>query len=300
MRGEVPTAVGVAPEGLPESVRPIIQGLYNDMCNGIISTKEAATRAEQFVLSHVWPTGKGPMRGSELLPLLESVPGVGQATAITWLAEVTDPRRFQMDKQVSAFAGCDPSLKISAGKVTSHTRRAGNMRLHVALLYAASGVLRKKGEPLAQWGLSIAGRHKKGGYRKATGAVARRLAVGLWHVHSKAEPFSYAGYTFTRPVEVPKVPLHTILPVAPCKLLRAAGIKTSAALAEAYFGGQLAPIRGFGEKAISTVKEWLASHQRHSNAKKISAKPYLLSARRTYNKRAEQSVRKKPNETDTR
>jgi len=49
----------------------------------------------------------------------------------------------------------------------------------VALLYAASGILRKPNDKMGQWGKSIAGRHKKGGYRKACGALARRIACGL-------------------------------------------------------------------------------------------------------------------------
>lgn len=294
LTGEVPDAPGVCPDGLPEAVRPVIQSLYNDMHEAILATKAAAKAAEDYVLSHDWPTGKEPIPGKQLLPLLESVPGVGQATAITWLAEVTDPRRFQAAEQVSAFSGCDPSLKVSAGKVTSHTRRAGNVRLHLALLYAASGILRKPDEPLANWGRSIAGRHKKGGYRKATGAIARRLAVALWYVHSKAEPFSYAGYTFTKPVTVPDVPLHEVLPPPPCKLLKVAGVHTSAALADAYLTGKLAGIRGFGEKAIATVKAWLAQHQRHPKKKDLPGRTYKLSPARLFEPRAKSAVKDAP------
>ena len=85
---------------------------------------------------------------------------------------------------------------MSAGKVTDFVKRKGNLRLHKALLYAASSEMRNPDSRLARWGCSIAGRHRKGGYRKATGALARRLACGLWHVQRLAQPFDAAKYRF--------------------------------------------------------------------------------------------------------
>jgi hypothetical protein len=222
----------------------------------------AATNATlEFVRSRKWPTGGPDISGADLYDLLRTVPGVGETTALTWLAEVTDPRRFDHPKQVAAYCGCDPSLKVSAGKVTTHVRRAGNERLHQALLYAASGLLRRTGDPIGQWGRSIAGRHKKGGHRKACGAVARRIAAGLWHVHRKAEPFSYAQYYLSSKLLVPDVPLKTFLPPRLVRLLHATGIKSTPDLATAYNEGRLATIFGLGAGSIQTIKTWL-----HANA----------------------------------
>jgi len=168
IEGAVPSVPGVAPDGLPEAVRPLVNALLLDMKSALKEADHATSTAVKFVRARDWPTGKGKIPGTELLGLLRSVPGVGETTALTWLAEVTDPTRFDHAKQVAAYCGCDPSLQVSAGRVTSHTRRAGNARLHQALLYATSVVLRHPQTPLGPWGRPIAGRHKSGGRRKAS------------------------------------------------------------------------------------------------------------------------------------
>ena len=255
--GRAPKADGVCPDGLPVSVRPLLSSLFQEM-KGAIKAAQAATRtALDFIAARSWPTGHGDLKGQRLIELLTTVPGVGEVTALTWLAEVADPTRFDHPKQVAAFAGCDPSLKISAGKVTSHARRTGDERLHQALLYAASGVLRLTDSPLGQWGRSIAGRHKVGGHRKACGAVARRIACALWHVHRKAEPFSYAQYTLAQRLVVPYTKLAGFLPPRIVKLLAASAITTSQQLADAFNQGQLASIHGLGDTTLKNITQWM-------------------------------------------
>jgi hypothetical protein len=209
------------------------------------------------------------------------------------LPEVTDPRRFEHPKQLAAYCGCDPSLKISAGKVTSYVRRQGNLRLHQALLYAAAGLLRQLDSPLGRWGKAIAGRHKSGGYRKACGAIARRLACMLWHVHRKAEAFSYADYHFSQQLIVPETPLEEFLPRRAVKRLTSEGIKTAARLAEAYVNGKLAGILGLGQQTLKIIHEWVLRHGRRLDgeapphkaadpAKVPSGKIYVLNPALTF------------------
>lgn len=263
--GRIPSVPTVCPEGLPPSVRPRISDLFADMRTAIQRTRRATIETLNFAKSRDWPTGTGTMPGTNLLALFQSVPGVGETTALTWLAEACDPRRFQTDKQVAAFSGCDPSLKVSAGKVTSLVRRAGNARLHQALLYAASGLLRRPSDPLGAWGKSIAGRHKKGGYRKACGAIARRIAVGLWHVHRKGEAFSYDGYQLSTSISLPNVPLDSFLPRRAVLTLASEDIKTTAQLAAAYSAGKLATVYGLGAASITLIKDWVQKHARRKS-----------------------------------
>ena len=248
---------GAPPDGLPVEVRPVVKALLTDLRADLHEARAATVAAENYIKARDWPTGQGALSGTALLNILQSVPGVGLTTALTWLSEVTDPRRFENAKQVSAFAGCDPSLKVSAGKVTSYVRRQGNLRLHHALLFAASGLIRRADDPLANWGRSIAGRHKKGGHKKAVGAIARRLACALWEVHRRAEPFSYAKYTLAQELVCPSTPLHDILPERAVRLLRKESILNSHDLAAAYQHGKLAAILGFGETSIAAVKKWV-------------------------------------------
>lgn len=45
-----------------------------------------------------------------VFPLLRSIPGVGELTAATILAEIGDISRFLTPKQLVAFAGLDPAV----------------------------------------------------------------------------------------------------------------------------------------------------------------------------------------------
>jgi hypothetical protein len=252
-------------------VRPLLKTLLQDMKDSLRDLRTTTDATLDYIRSHQWPTGNGPLGGKQLLTLLATVPGVGEATSLTWLAEVLDPRRFENAKQVAAFAGCDPSLKVSAGKVTSHVRRHGDQRLHQALLYAASGVLRRTGCPLGQWGRSIAGRHKTGGHRKACGAVARRIGCALWHVHRKAEPFTYEGYALAQKLLVPDTKLSAFLKPKAVSLLSENGIQTAQQLADAFNDGKLAAIRGLGEVSLKAIAEWVRQHCKRQRPPKSAA-----------------------------
>jgi transposase len=259
--GGVPGLDTIAPEGLPEAVRPVVRGLLEGMREQIARAKRATAAAKEFVVRHRWPTGSQDAGGRELLRWLESVPGVGAVTSLTWLSEVCDPRRFKNAKQVAAYCGCDPSVKVSAGKVTNEVRRKGNTRLHWALLSAASTVIIRQGDALGDWARALAARHRKGGYRKAMGAVARRIAHGLWEVHMRGEAFSYSGYHLERSLPVEKVPIETMgLPACDVRRLAAFKWSTEAALVAARPGGANA-VAKLPRTTVDRIRKWSEQHR---------------------------------------
>ncbi len=196
--GQVVNVPGAKPEVLEPSVRDMLSKLVSEGEDFRGRAKSCFKAAVAYVERQKWPCGGEPISGELLLDNLRTVPGVGPVTAMNWLCEITDPGRFASAKEMAAFCGCDPSLKVSAGKVTQHVRRKGNMKIHQALVQAAVAVIARSSDALGKWGAQIAAKHTKGGFRKAAGAVARRIAVGLWHVHLKSEPFSLSGYNFHR------------------------------------------------------------------------------------------------------
>ena len=89
-----------------------------------------------------WRLGEGrTASGRQLRSNLESIPGVGTQTVITWLAEIGDITRFESVNKLLAYAGLDPSDQISAGKVTGTKTRKGNTRLHSTMRKAAQAML---------------------------------------------------------------------------------------------------------------------------------------------------------------
>lgn len=260
-RGVVPVHENLCPEGLPEAVRPLFlqsYALYDQFSELRLDYHK---RTMDFVKRHEWPIAGTTMNGAKLLDVLTSVPGVGEVSALTWLSVVLDPNRFTDARQVAAFCGCDPSLKVSAGKVTSYAKRKGNARLHHVLKNVAAQLVRRRNEPLGQWGFGIQRRHAKGGWARAINAVSRRLAIFLWHVHRNGATFSFEQYTFFLVPDVQDVPVEAMnLDTRYTRLLKEAGMSTSKEVARA-FNTSLPQREGIGAGCLSRVKEWLDQHR---------------------------------------
>lgn len=70
--------------------------------------------------------------------LLTSIPGVGQTTALTVLAELGDLRRFSRSRQVSAMAGLSPAQFQSAERqYRTRINKNGNSHVRKALYFPA-------------------------------------------------------------------------------------------------------------------------------------------------------------------
>ena len=125
-----------------------------------------------------WRIGEGrTSSGRQLRSNLESIPGVGTQTVITWLGEIGDITRFDSVNKLLAYAGLDPSDEISAGKVTGAKTRKGNARLHGALRNAARAMLAHAPScKFSMWARGYMGRHSRAGKSKAVHALARRVA----------------------------------------------------------------------------------------------------------------------------
>jgi transposase len=75
---------------------------------------------------------------------LESIPGIGEATAALLLAELGEISHFQNARQVAAFAGLVPRIRESGSSVRGRARlsKAGSSRLRKSLYFPAITALR--------------------------------------------------------------------------------------------------------------------------------------------------------------
>ena len=103
-----------------------------------------------------WDTKNGTISGYDLVRILCTAPGVGEITCFTFLAYVGTPLRFPNAKAFSAYAGLDPSLKVSAGHVTSTKKRGGCRSLHSILVTGADRIVRAHSEAFGRCGASAA------------------------------------------------------------------------------------------------------------------------------------------------
>ena len=131
------TIDGICPIPIPMEVRSVIRSEYERFDRLTEQAEECKAKIFEKARSMEWETDTGTLPGDEMIRILATAPQVGELTAIIWLARVITPRRFRNAKALSAYCGLDPSLKISAGKVTSTVMRGGSKPLHKALNMSA-------------------------------------------------------------------------------------------------------------------------------------------------------------------
>ena len=254
----------ISPAGIPSDLRPILRECYriHDAFAG--KADELQGQIYNKILSMTWETGAGTVSGNELLSLLTTAPHVGTVTAMTFMAFIITPTRFPSSKAVAAYCGLDPSLKISAGKVTSTTKRGGHKALHSVLTMCASTLIRSHKEMFGRWGYQLY--CKSGKWKKATNAVARKLASALYFMWMTGQPFSYEKYNIAREIEVFDIPV-TELPLLNhnfkryIKHLHEAHIYTTKELANSYLTCTLNTVTGLGKVFFTNLDDFF----RHQN-----------------------------------
>jgi transposase len=120
--------------------------------------------------------------------LLISIPGIGETTAGTLLAEIPHIDRFESAKAVAAYAGLSPRDRRSGTSIHGRPRlcKTGNSRLRKALYMPAIAALRFN--PVLRLfaeRLGAAGKHK----RLIIGAVMRKLLVLAFGILRSGVPF---------------------------------------------------------------------------------------------------------------
>jgi transposase len=116
-------------------------------------------------------------RASAACRRLMTIPGVGQLTALAFVAAIDDPSRIRRSRDVGAYLGLVPR-RYQSGEIdyTGGISKCGDRRVRT-LLYEAANVMltRYKGQlKLKDWAFAIA---RRSTMRKARIALARRLAI---------------------------------------------------------------------------------------------------------------------------
>lgn len=150
----------------------------------IAHLSEQIKKTEALINSHI-ESHPGLKRQRELL---DSIPGIGEATAAALLAEVPDISQYRSARQVAAFAGLVPRERQSGSSVRGRVRlsKIGNARLRKALYFPAVTALRCS--PFFQsWaeGLRQRGKSKMA----VIGAVMRKLIHLAYGVLRTGRPF---------------------------------------------------------------------------------------------------------------
>jgi transposase len=113
-----------------------------------------------------------------------TVPGVGPITALCFTATIDDPTRFKRSRSVGAYVGLTADW-------TGRISKCGDAMLRSYLFEAAGVLLTRvpKWSALKAWGMRLA---KRNGLRKATVAVARKLAVIMHRMWIDGTEFNWS------------------------------------------------------------------------------------------------------------
>ncbi len=132
-------------------------------------------------------------RSDDRVRLLMTVPGVGAIVGLTYASAIDDPGRFKSSKMVGPHFGLTPK-KYQSGETdyTGRISKIGDGSVRLALYEAAPVILTRavKGSALKSWAARLA---KRAGLKKATVALARKLAVVMHRMLADGTPFNAAA-----------------------------------------------------------------------------------------------------------
>lgn len=124
---------------------------------------------------------------------LMTIPGIGVLTAVAFVTAIDDPTKFSKSSSVGAYLGLTPR-RYQSGEIDHNggISKCGDNLVRAYLFEAATTLLTRveKWSALKAWGLRLA---KRSGMKKATVAVARKLAVIMHRMWVDGESFRWSA-----------------------------------------------------------------------------------------------------------
>lgn len=122
-----------------------------------------------------------------------TITGIGAVTALAICSVIGPISRFARPNKLVGYLGLDPTVRQSGDRParTGHISRAGQAHARGLLVEAAHDAVRSPG-PLAAFYARVADRRGPG---IAAVAVARKLAVIIWHLLSRRTTYRFAAPT---------------------------------------------------------------------------------------------------------
>lgn len=250
---------GSVVDNIPAEVKELLKNKYVLWDEFKTQSRKLSEQMKNKIESMKWKSGDGEIEGSELIPLLMSVPGVGETTAMMWLALIIDASRFETYQKCVAYCGYDPSNATSAGKVVSGKKRKGNKELHKLISRCATNLMTKQAEPWGKWAGRIYG--KSSNWKKACNALGRKITIALYYVHKTGTAFDYDMYRTEEP-EVMDIPLEQLIEIEPAfrrqiRKLIPLGIETTQEMVHKYHICEFKRVKGLGKTFYNNIDKFI-------------------------------------------
>jgi transposase len=108
--------------------------------------------------------------------------GVRHCVAFALMAMIGDIHRFPTAKKLAGYLGLSPRREQSGNDAKGREKGLGNngrSDVRALLIQSAQNAMTQKASPLHRWGWKLA---LKKNHNQAVAAVARKLAVAIWHL----------------------------------------------------------------------------------------------------------------------
>jgi len=122
---------------------------------------------------------------------LQTIPGVGLRTALTFALTIEDPGRIRGTRNIGAYLGVTPRRKESGDSCPQlGITKAGDTHVRRLLVLCAHSLLTRGQDcRLKRWGLELCRRGGRNAKKRAVVAVARKLAVHMLAIWRSGEPY---------------------------------------------------------------------------------------------------------------
>jgi transposase len=161
-------------EEISDSIRPLLR-----------LSREHIERAQRLDRALISSLERDPLL-SERLRRLQTIPGVGPITALTWVLEIGDYTRFQSVKEAISYCGLCSAEKSSADKVMRMPiSKQRNKHIQQVLVEAAKMAPRYSHELALIREKEI----ERGNKNRATLAVARKMVAYMLAVERRQQDF---------------------------------------------------------------------------------------------------------------
>jgi transposase len=185
-RGKLRSKRAELEAALAGRVRPHHRFLLAELLVQIGSVEETIARFDAQIAAQCAADER-----EDVVRLLDTIPGVGRATAEMLVAEIgTDMSRFPTAGHLASWAGMCPGSNESAGKQRSGRTRRGNVWLRSAMVAAAQSAVRSRTTSFSAQYQRLKARR---GVKRAILAVAHARLVCAYHIILRREPYRELG-----------------------------------------------------------------------------------------------------------
>lgn len=183
-KGSLPSSSGV---GARSSTSPTEISTIIFVLDPLIATHASIAKQLKVVSASVLDAAREDADVRRMM----TVPGIGAMTALACKAAIDDPKRFTSSTKVGPYLGLTPRQYQSGESEWIGGIGKTNDPLLRSYLYEAAGVLMtrvRRSCPLKMWALRLA---KRIGWKRASIAVARKLAVILHAIWRNGTEFEW-------------------------------------------------------------------------------------------------------------